>query len=508
MQLGLVSRTPRFVANEETLDIAIKITLDKNEAPISGQVALELAPIENFDASTGISSASLVIAVLDNISIPSGGSATLRFVGKTHETAAITAITPDDGAARRYIYGVGVSADHAGGYHYAHMMNVGYILTRRQPPEITEFSVSDATGGLEYFGQLAQGQSDITIQAAYSLDPLIPGLTGSERMEAIFTDGQTGETITLLDRQDAAGAYRVPGIPAAGELLLRYTVTDAYGISAVHEQRCEVFSYYSPVLSELHVERYKAVTLDDGSVEYRAAPDGNRVWISLQGQTCAVLSKNGWTLSVEYGGKTAEIAFGADGAAFAYSLDRALIPDEIPVDSRMEFTFRLSDFFGFALATQAVEKAGADLHVTKYGTAVGQRSTGEMDHRKFEVSPTHEAFFYGGISGVTNYALEETPTGGHWIDGKPVYRKTLAVNVAAANTIWTSEAIADFDRLVNLWGTLTRTATGTQFPFIFWAAANNYHYTNVNPATGSVYVYSTAVLSGYITVEYTKTTDF
>lgn len=508
MQLGLVSRTPKYIGPEESLDVSIQITLGKNETAINGDVRLDLFLIDNYNSATGTISGGFRVATASGINIKPGSSATLRFVGNMPTGEMIMFDAPDGGASRRYIYGLEVTADRAGGTMNAHMLNVGYLFSERKPPEITEFSVVDTTGALNHFGQLAQYQSLLTIQAAYMVDPLVPGLKGSAAFEAVLISGETGAATAIVQAVDTGTGFTVADIPEPGTLVLRYTATDAYGISTTEERSFAVFPYSTPVISELFLERYKEFTLDDGSIEYRAAPDGTHVWLTMVADACPVLGKNAWSVTAEFAGKQIVIASGDDGSPVSFIQNRAVIPDEIPVDSRVEFVFTIRDFFVAYSQVFVVEKSGADVHITPNGTAIGQRSTGQRLAKRFEVARDFESFFYGGISGVTNYYTEERPTGGRYIDGKPVYRKTFAVNATSTTALWQSEAIEDFDRMVNIYGAYTRTATGTQFPIFFWAAADNYHYTNVSGTDGRVNIRTTAALTGYVTIEYTKTTDF
>lgn len=517
MQLGLISRTPKYIGPEESLDISLKIVLDKKEPAIRGTVRLGLYLMDNYDSANGYAPSAFVVAEHTGINVAPGGSIDLRFVGRMPPGEHIAADAPDGGAARRYIYGLQVMADHADGYLDAYMGNVGYIFAARNPPEITDFTPwEDDSGALAMYGQLAQGRSNLRVQAAYALDPLVPGLTGSERLEAILKDDQSGEDIVLLDQRNQGGLFSIPVIQRSGELTLRYTAMDAYGLSAAQEKKYTVFPYAPPEIRNLKLERYKAITLDDGSTQYRAAADGDRVWVSLEAQTTPILGKNFWMLGAyisngaddeSFDVQSFNIAQGDDGGIVSFTDDRSLIPVEVPVDRKVEFTFFLQDSLGYCQQIQVAERAHADFHVSPNGSAVGQRSTGTADHRKFEVAPTHESFFYGGISGITNYTLDEVPTGGRWIDGRMIYRKTFAVNVTSTTQIWQSAAIPGFAHMINLYGAYIRTATGTNFPIFFWAAADNYHYTNVSGTDGRVNIRTTAALTGYVTIEYVKTAD-
>ncbi len=96
-------------------------------------------------------------------------------------------------------------------------------------------------------------------------------------------------------------------------------------------------------------------------------------------------------------------------------------------------------------------RAFANVHLS--GDERGGVCFGGFSHGMGAFESYYPAFFYGGIEGVTNYAEMEVPTGGTWIDGKPIYRKIVSMEVNKANTWFFSEgdnAIENFDSLVHV----------------------------------------------------------
>lgn len=95
-------------------------------------------------------------------------------------------------------------------------------------------------------------------------------------------------------------------------------------------------------------------------------------------------------------------------------------------------TLTIGDAYDKVTYKDTVMRSFARLHLSgaaNGGVAVGTFSSATDSKPKFEVAESHESFFYGGITGVTNYTSGEIATGGHWIDGKPIYRMTFKLSV-------------------------------------------------------------------------------
>ena len=92
------------------------------------------------------------------------------------------------------------------------------------------------------------------------------------------------------------------------------------------------------------------------------------------------------------------------------------------------------------------------LDVNASGAAIGMASTATGDRKKFEVASDHEAFFNGGVHGVTNYSEAEVATGGTWIDGRPIYRKifTNSVTILSGGATWVPTGINSLDTIIHL----------------------------------------------------------
>ena len=108
-----------------------------------------------------------------------------------------------------------------------------------------------------------------------------------------------------------------------------------------------------------------------------------------------------------------------------------------------------------------------------------------------------------------NYSTTEQVIG-TWIDGKPLYRKTINFGVLPNNTTKdVNHSISNLERVIALYGTTDNGTTHLTIPYIATIGLNysitlNCNKTSVTAVTGSD---RTAYTNTYIVIEYTKTTD-
>ena len=112
------------------------------------------------------------------------------------------------------------------------------------------------------------------------------------------------------------------------------------------------------------------------------------------------------------------------------------------------------------------------------------------------------------INGLETYSTTEKRVG-TWIDGKPVYRKTITGNTSS-NEIYIS-LINNVDVIIKEEGHISYPG-GTYEPIntIYNIASNYFTRTSLNNASHIEYFYYSSNLYNrpyYITLEYTKTTD-
>lgn len=304
------------------------------------------------------------------------------------------------------------------------------------PPTVSGVSIADTAGHLGAFGSCVQGQSRLRITGQYKLDPNYIYLSATHTLtlscngRVLFTAAQTDNAV-----------FDVGALDASGTVAWSYNVLDTAGNSVTRAGSFDVLAYSPPVISGFAVERY-AIDVDDmGQPVYTLANDGSHVWISLSAGVTGVAGKNAWRLELLYGSdeagvaeKTVAIASGADAGSAARERDRAIVSEVVSPTNSWEFRLRLTDRFTTAESVVMVARGAALFNIEEYGVAVGMYATGREGAKKFQVGGDYESEFFGGVRGVTNYSSDEVDTGGRWIDGKPVFRKTYFVEIPADRT--------------------------------------------------------------------------
>lgn len=109
-----------------------------------------------------------------------------------------------------------------------------------------------------------------------------------------------------------------------------------------------------------------------------------------------------------------------------------------------------------------------------------------------------------------NYSTTEQNTGATWIDGKPIYKKTIDFGSLPNNsTKNVAHGISNLGDVIDIRGT-AKTSWGTyQLPLVFSGQDVNY-ITNVSVNATNISMSNSADRSGftaYVTLYYTKTTD-
>ena len=133
----------------------------------------------------------------------------------------------------------------------------------------------------------------------------------------------------------------------------------------------------------------------------------------------------------------------SDGSTVSYEHDPDLLTSLFSAANDYTFVATLADQFGSVSVTAYIYKSGGYFNVEKFGVRVGGRATGTAQSPKFESD--YPAYMHAGIEGVNNYQTNEVLTGGHWIDGKPLYRKII--HMTSASTVDISDLDFDFIRM-------------------------------------------------------------
>ena len=162
----------------------------------------------------------------------------------------------------------------------------------------------------------------------------------------------------------------------------------------------------------------------------------------------------------------------------------------------------------------SVTDAEADLANLSAGQIGATKDTGT------ELSQPVDAVESGNLHAVTSnavakalsYSTTEQATGGKWIDGKPIYRKTLELILSTSGGIIANLSELNIDTVVNMRGVIFNTTSD----FIVLNGSYSYGTDNIiffiRKTDGCLYFYRdvatyTEGAPCNFTVEYTKTTD-
>ena len=343
------------------------------------------------------------------------------------------------------------------------------VIKERRPPTASivttdlHAAVSGEQTPLEYFGGYIQNESLPRFVVTFSTDSRDPKLTATHSLD--ITGGTPAQDIHLTASTSAGATivnFDLAALDCTGTLTYIYTVTDSRGLSATVTGNLLVYAYSPPDMVGFKLTRYRH-DIDQGDIE---ADDGEKLWLSLMCGAAAVNSLNAWTLTMAYeivdSGNSSSITItsGSDGQSVSYDNSSLLYDTHgltFSAINTWNITVTLTDMLNTVQLTLTVLKAGGYFNVEKNGVAVGQRSTGTANEKKFEVAEDYESHFYGGIhadggiEGVTNYVSGEVDTGGTWTDGKPIYRYTAVFTASIGSSATNIHTIpSGHDKIIRL----------------------------------------------------------
>ena len=117
------------------------------------------------------------------------------------------------------------------------------------------------------------------------------------------------------------------------------------------------------------------------------------------------------------------------------------------------------------------------------------------------------------ITNLTTYSTEEVKTGGTWIDGKPIYKKTIQFTTSATGKHSIKHNISNLDTIIEGKGS-SKGSAGTFYIFPMSCAVDNVPAYSISiQDVDKTYMYFfrgtnvTGTVISYITLYYTKTTD-
>lgn len=282
-------------------------------------------------------------------------------------------------------------------------------------------------------------------------------------VKAEIDDGGIVQTLTwdTLAETDAgvfSGAAQATSILLnAGETVITLTVTDSRDREVVQSHSINVQAYENPLITAFSVERYEAVyDADEQITGYAPSDTGEYVWVTLKASCSEVagLNKITWKLTAKTASGESTYNGGGDSAIIDLTNDRNIIPSVVSAAATVEYTVEVTDTAGYtAYQYDSVTPGRANfaLAASKYGASFGCLPKGTEENPMLESA--YPFYAYGGIEGVTNYSLDEVKTGGTWIDGKPIYRRTFTGNAGANKANKAIGNIPDIDTMIDMRGT-------------------------------------------------------
>ena len=302
----------------------------------------------------------------------------------------------------------------------------------------------------------------------------------------------------------------------SGNHIYTATVTDSRGRTTVKTVTLSVTAVSPITIYSFSVQRYSAVVGDDGQTDYVASSDGDHVWVSLLASHDIAGGNNPASAVITWDTSNSVSLPWGTSASISYTNDRTVITAQIPANASVLFTLTVSDGFSSATASSQVEIASAIMHVSPNGVGIGMYSLGTPSNPQLDVGyPMHAR---GGIAGVTIYSTNEQPTGGIWIDGRPVYRKTISLGAMPAGQSKEfsigipSGSLGDVISICGMvqpdggdyWLPLPHVDTGSIGTWgVKIEIANIKADAKISVGMGS----SRACERGFVTIEYTKNTD-
>lgn len=114
---------------------------------------------------------------------------------------------------------------------------------------------------------------------------------------------------------------------------------------------------------------------------------------------------------------------------------------------------------------------------------------------------------------VNDYSTEEVKTGETWIDGKPIYKKTIQFTTSAIGKHSIKHNISNLDTIIEGKGS-AKDSSGAFYMFPMSAAVDNVSAWSISiQNVDKTYMYFfrgtnvTGTITSYVTLYYTKTTD-
>ena len=296
-------------------------------------------------------------------------------------------------------------------------------LKNRIAPVLSNLTVTDTTGAYEHFGGYVGGRSKFSVSAKYETDPLDAKVVPENFLMQVGSIVLSPESLTFENGSVNASFGTVDLHDNFDEII--FGLTDNKGFTGTYNAGMATFYAYTPPTLAVPagyeaLQRYTTEMDDYGAESIKQDDAGEYVWASLAGTIASVNGKNTWALKKAYSEEGDSEAYtfktvlsGEDGTSFELLNDIDVFPRNEVFSAAKRYTvqFRLEDYFESVTLVYTLDKAGGYMHLTKYGLAVGMRSTADVLHKKFEVAAEYDAHFYGDIYDKDGNKLSG---GGQW----------------------------------------------------------------------------------------------
>lgn len=264
---------------------------------------------------------------------------------------------------------------------------------------------------------------------------------------------------------------------------------------------------YLPTISSFALERATGgVANDEGvnvltTLRLTAATGANTAGMSLKLYYAQGTLPTTASAAINLTGQISALLSGVTNSA-------SLITGTFSNGSDWHFLLVFGDSWEQTQARFSLPRAFANLHLS--GCATGGACFGGFS-ASGENAPMLESYyparFYAGIDGVNNYQEGEVKTGGTWIDGKPIYRRVVRISVTTTGSTVTAATLGSnlVDSIVSIRGIMDRDSYFC--PSTFYLSSANYCSVFFTKDGGLIRVQTSHKMSGWVILEYTKTTD-
>lgn len=264
-------------------------------------------------------------------------------------------------------------------------------------------------------------------------------LTGAAKYGAAVA----GYALTLEGKSYSGANVTHSAFLGSGAVPYAYTVTDSRGLTRSYTGSVDVLSWSPPKIQSFAVDRVTAegVSAIDGTYVRGATQCGvsslvvggvekNRMVLAIAYREIAETGENDWIAADSLTASSISGTFAGllqSGGANIGGGGTDAAGHNLPFSDMAGYEFRVtvSDLYGSSTAGNIIPTKEQlwDIDEAAGNMGFGGDAPDPLEGVGYRFHKA--ADFAAGIRGVTNYAWREVPTGGTWIDGRPIYRAVL-----------------------------------------------------------------------------------